>query len=57
MYFADLLTFENPRIGTFGEEGRKVRERGEEPVLFRELDKFQGLCRKKLEKANDGHDR
>lgn len=57
MYFADLLTFENPRIGTFGEEGRKVGERGEEPVLFRELDKFQGLCRKKLEKANDGHDR
>lgn len=57
MYFADLLTFESPKIGTFGEEGRKVGERGKVPVLLRQLDKFQGFCRKKLGKANDGHDR
>lgn len=57
MYFADLLTFESLKIGTFGEEGRKVGETGEEPTLFRQPDKFQGLCRNKLGKAVDGRDR
>lgn len=27
MFFADLLTFESPKIGTSGKEGRKVGER------------------------------
>lgn len=64
MYFANLLTFESPKIGSFGEEGRKVREEGRkvretggEPLLFGQPDKFQDLCGEKLGKAKDGRDR
>lgn len=54
MYFADLLTFESPKIGPFGEEGRKVGKTWGEQILFRQPDKCEGLCRKKLGKPKDG---
>lgn len=57
MYFADLLTFERPKIGTFGEEGRKVGGKVRRDLLFRQADTFWGLCRRKLGKAEDARDR
>ena len=40
MYLADLLTFESPRIGTFGEEGSKVGKTREERIIFRQPDQL-----------------
>lgn len=54
MYFADLLTFESPKIGPFGEEARKVGKREGNRFFSGNLINVGAFGRKKLGKPKDG---